>query len=189
MDTDRPSYFAGETVHVRGCARHADGDRFTIEPGKKLTVEVLGDADRRLRRREVTLSAAGTFSWDFLLPAEMPEGAYKVLVHDQSGHHQATDFQIGRPQEETLRLVLDLPKPVYYRGETIEGTLRAVLPQDRPLVGVKVSYRLGNAAATTATTDARGEVHFAIPTAELESYGNMTFDAGIPSRSLSVQRS
>ena len=78
VDTDRADYFAGETVHVRGCARHADGDRFAIEPGKKLTVEVLGDADRRLRRREVTLSAAGTFSCDFLLPAEMPEGTYKV---------------------------------------------------------------------------------------------------------------
>ena len=188
VDTDRPRYFAGETVHVRGCARHADGDHFMIEPGKKLTIEVLGDADRRLRRREVTLSAAGTFSCDFLLPAEMPEGAYKILVHDQAGHRQAVDFQIGRPEEETLRLVLDLPKTVYYRGETIEGTLRAVLPQDRPLAGVKVTYKLGDVPTTTATTDARGEVHFAIPTAELESYGRMAFEAAIPSRSVSVRR-
>ena len=100
VDTDRRSYFAGETVHVRGFARHADGNRFTIEPGKKLTLEVLGDFDRRLRRRDVTLSAAGTFSWDFLLPVEMPEGAYQVLVHDQAGHRQAVDFQIDRPEEE-----------------------------------------------------------------------------------------
>ena len=109
-------------------------------------------------------------------------------MHDQAGHRQAADFQIGRPEEDTLRLVLDLPKSVYYRGETIEGTLRAVLPQDRPLAGVKVSYKLGSAPATTATTDARGEVHFAIPTAELESYGRMTFEAAIPSRSLSLRR-
>ncbi len=46
VDTDRGVYFAGETAHVRGCARHADGDRFVIEPGKKLTLEVLGGADR-----------------------------------------------------------------------------------------------------------------------------------------------
>ena len=188
VDTDRPGYFAGETVHVRGCARHADGDRFVIEPGKKLTIDVLDNANRRLRRREVKLSAAGTFSFDFLLPEEMPEGAYKVLVHDQAGHRQVAGFQIGRPEEETLRLVLDLPKTVYYRGETIEGALRAVLPQDRPLVGVKARYKFGNEPATDATTDARGEVHFAIPTAELESYGRLAFEATIPSRSLSLRR-
>ena len=82
----------------------------SIEPGKKLTVEVLGDGDRRLRRQEVTLSAAGTFAFDFLLPAEMPEGAYKVLVHDQAGHRQAVDFQDRPAGRRPLRLVLDLPK-------------------------------------------------------------------------------
>ncbi len=188
VNTDRRSYFAGETVHVHGSARHADGNRFTIEPGKKLTLEVLGDFDRRLRRRDVTLSSAGTFAWDFLLPAEMPEDCYQVLVHDQAGHRETVDFQIDRPEEETLRLVLDLPKSVYYRGEIIEGTLRAVLPQDRPLAGVKVWYNLGSTPTTTAATDARGEVHFSIPTAELESYGAMTFEAAVPSRSLSLRR-
>ena len=188
VDTDRAGYFAGETVHVRGCARHAEGDRFVIAAGKKLTIEVLGDADRRLRRQEVTLSAMGTFSWDFLLPEEMPQGTYKICVHDQSGHRQTVDFRIGRPQEDTLRLVLDLPKTVYYRGEIIEGTLRAVLPQDRPLAGVKVNYKLGNVPTATATTDARGEVHFTFPTAELETYGRMPFEAAIPSRSVFVRR-
>ncbi|MGO9111411.1 MAG: MG2 domain-containing protein [Thermoguttaceae bacterium] len=189
VDTDRSSYFAGETVHVQGAARHADGDRFSIEPGKKLTVDVLDNADRRLlRRRDVTLSAMGTFAWDFLLPAEIPEGTYKVVVLDRAGHRQNVDFQIGRPQEDRLRLVLDLPRSVYYRGEVIEGSLRAVLPEDRPLAGVKVMYKLGDAPATSLTTDARGEVHFAIPTAELESYGPMGFEAAIPSRSLSLRR-
>ncbi len=37
VETDRANYHAGETVHVRGCARHADGDHFAIEPGKRLS--------------------------------------------------------------------------------------------------------------------------------------------------------
>lgn len=101
----------------------------TIEPGKKLTVEFQGDRDRRLRRREVMLSAGGTFSWDFSLPAEMPMGAYKVVVHDQAGHGDAVEFRIVRPEEESPRLVLDLPKTVYYRGETIEGTFLPYCPR------------------------------------------------------------
>ena len=87
-----------------------------------------------------------------------------------------------------MQLVLDLPKTVYYRGETIEGTLRGVLLQDRPLAGVKVTYKLGSVPATTVTTDDRGEVHFSIPTAEMESYGAMTFEATVPSRALSLRR-
>ena len=138
VDTDCAVYYAGETVHVSAAARHADGDRFVVEPGKKLTVEVWGGEDRRLRRQEVALSAAGAFAFDFPLPAEMPEGAFQVLVSDQAGHRQSAAFQVGRPQAETPHLVLDVPKTVYYRGETIEGTVRGVLLQDRPLAGVKL---------------------------------------------------
>ncbi len=151
----------------------------------------MGESDRRLRRNEVALSAGGTFASDFFLPAEMPEGSYKIRVIDQAGHRQTTDFHVVAAADEHLRLLLDLPRSVYYRGETIEGSLRAVLPQDLPLAGVKVQYKLNDApstAAITAKTDARGEVHFAIPTGELDSYGTLTFAASIPSRSVSVQR-
>ena len=41
---------------------------------------------------------------------------------------------------------------------------------------------------TTVTTDDRGEVHFSIPTAEMESYGAMTFEAAVPSRALTLRR-
>ena len=45
--TDRPAYRAGQIVHVRGCLRHAAHDVYTVEKGKKYTLEVF-DARNRL---------------------------------------------------------------------------------------------------------------------------------------------
>jgi hypothetical protein len=210
VDTDRVRYVTGQTVHVRGCARHAGSGNdailsssgsigspkssqrvaggYVIEEGKRLTIDVLGDANRRLRRQEVSLSSVGTFHWDFPLPAGMPNGNYKIVVHDQAGHSQLAVFEIDQPEEEDLRLILDLPKTAYNRNDTIVGTLRAVLPQDRPLIGVKATYQLAGGPATETMTDSRGEVHFAIPTDDLESYGRMTLKATIPSRRLTTER-
>ncbi len=77
VDTDRVVHYAGETVHVSGAARHADGDRFVVEPGKKLTVEVWGGEDRRLRRQEVALSAAGTSPSIFPCRRKCPRGLFR----------------------------------------------------------------------------------------------------------------
>ena len=42
--TDRPTYRAGQTVEIRGCLRRAAGDAYTIEKGKKYTLEIFDRA-------------------------------------------------------------------------------------------------------------------------------------------------
>jgi uncharacterized protein YfaS (alpha-2-macroglobulin family)/tetratricopeptide (TPR) repeat protein len=187
LATDRAEYRPGEQVHVRGCARHAEGDRLVLEPGKKLSVELLDFSDRRLRRQSVTLSALGTFACDFPLPVGMPEGKYSAVVSDEAGHHRTAEFEIASPPEEGARLVVDVPRHVYYRGETIEGAFRVVLPQDRPLSNAKVMYRLDDLPPATATTDARGEARFKISTEELEGSPDRVLSASVSSRGLSAQ--
>ena len=187
ITTDRAEYRAGEPVHVRGCARHVQSDRLVIEPGKKLSVEMCDSTDRRLRRKSVTLSALGTFACDFPLPAGMPDGNYSVVVSDDAGHHRTAQFEIASPREEEARLVIDMPRHVYYRGETVEGTFRVLLPQDRLLSGAKVAYRLDNLPPATVTTDARGEARFSFATEELEGADAQLLSAAVSSRGLSAQ--
>ena len=105
-----------------GCARHADGDRFVVEPGKKLTVEVLGGERPPLAAAGGDAFGRGHVRLRFP-PArrKCPRGLIRSSYSDQAGHRQAAAFQIGRPQAETLHLVLDLPKTVYYRGEIDRG--------------------------------------------------------------------
>ena len=185
--TDRAEYRAGEPVHVRGCARHVQSGQLVIEPGKKLSVEMFDSADRRLRRKSVTLSALGTFACDFPLPAGMPDGNYSVVVSDEVGHHRTAQFEIALPVEEVGRLAIDLPRHVYYRGEPVEGTFRVLLPQDRPLSNAKVEYRLDNLPPATVTTDAHGEARFNIATEELQGADDRLLSAAVSSRGLSAQ--
>ena len=187
VDTDRAAYHAGEPVHVRGCARHAQDDRMVTEAGKKLSVELHDQADRRLRRQNVTLSALGTFFCDFPLPAGMPEGSYAIVVSDDAGHHRTAQFEIGPPPAETARLTIDLPRSVYYRGQTIEGVFRVVLPHDRPLADAKVEYCLGEQPTATVTTDARGEARFAIATDDWEGQNTSVLTASVAARDISRQ--
>ena len=53
--TDRPAYRAGQTVCVRGCLRRAVDDAYTIEKGRKLTLEVFDNRGRLLWQEAVKL--------------------------------------------------------------------------------------------------------------------------------------
>ena len=55
---------------------------------------------------------------------------------------------------------------VYYRGEEIEGTIRAAFYYGAPLAGREIRYQLADDRQHTATTDAKGEVQFKLPTRE-----------------------
>ena len=168
ITTDRPAYRAGEQVHVRGCMRHAVGDLYTIEKDKKYTLEVFDVRNRRLRQQEVQLSPFGSFQAEFALPAICPQGVLRVVARDDAGHSFQGTLHVYDDQEPRIELTVDTPRTVYYRGEAIEGTIRATLAGGVPLAGREVSYRVADEADVRATTDAKGEVRFKIPTRDYE---------------------
>ncbi len=106
--TDRPAYRAGQTVHVRGCLRHAAGDAFTIEKGKKYTLEALDPRGRILWRENVKLGEFGSFHADFVLPSASPQGAYRVLVRDAADQNYQGEFQVRQYHIEPVRLSVEL---------------------------------------------------------------------------------
>ena len=109
-------------------------------------------------------SAASTPN--FVLPAASPQGQYRVLVHDDAGQNYQGGFLVREYRLEPVRLVVDTPRRVYYRGEPIEGTIRAEFYYGAPLAGREIRYQLADDRAVTATTDAKGEVHFKLATRE-----------------------
>ena len=62
---------------------------------------------------------------------------------------------------EPVRLTVDSVRSVYYRGEEIEGTIRAAFYYyGAPLAGREIRYQLADDRQYTAKTDDRGEVPF-----------------------------
>jgi alpha-2-macroglobulin len=190
VETDRPIYSAGETVHVRGYVRNISNKHYKVPEGEKCTVDVFNKANRRLRRQDVTLSPWGTFDLDFPLPEFDAENTYQIIAtHGETPNEvvNKTVFQVQPPPREALRLTLTLPKQTWLRGEVVEGRMRALLPLDRPLVGKKIEYSLGRDFKASAVTDAAGEVRFSIPTAELETTGDLPFVAAIEGQKVEVR--
>ncbi len=134
--TDRPAYRAGQIVHVRGCLRRAIDDAYTVEKGKKFTLDVHNSRNRLLSRETVKLGRFGTFHAYVVLPPTSSQGLYRVSVHDDAGQNYTGTFQVNEYHLEPLRLTIDTPRNVYYRGEEIEGVVRATYyyraPAGRP---------------------------------------------------------
>ncbi len=102
--TDRPAYRAGQIVHVRGCLRHAAHDVYTVEKGKKYTMEIFDNRNRLVWQEAVTLGQFGSFHAHFVLPAACPQGDYRVLVHDDAGQTYQGGFGVREYHIEPVRL-------------------------------------------------------------------------------------
>jgi len=182
--TDRPAYRAGQIVHLRGCLRHAADDAYTIEKDKKYTVEVFDGRNRLVRQEEIKLSEFGSFHLHFVLPATSPQGQYRVLVRDEEGKNYQGTFQVHEYQLEPVHLVIDTPRHVYYRGEEIEGTIKAAYYYGAPLAGREIRYQLAGERLHTARTDEKGEVKFKLATREFSETQVLPLVVALPERNL-----
>lgn len=162
--TDRPAYRPGNAVHVRGIVRRAKDDRYTIAKGAKYQLDVLDARSRVVHSETVALGEFGSFHVLFVLPGESAAGTYRVHVRQEDGPSFQGSFLVADYQLEPVRLEVDTPRKVYYRGEEIEGTIRAKFYYGAPLAGREIKYRLGNDREYTGTTNAQGEVAFKLPT-------------------------
>ena len=164
--TDRPAYRAGQLVNIRGCLRRAANDAFVIDKDKAYTVEVFDARNRPIRQEKIKLDAFGSFHVHFVLPPDSPQGQYRVLVHDIGTQSFQGTFLVHAFQLEPIRLVVDTPRRVYYRGEPIEGTIRAEFYYGAPVVGREIRYQLSGDRFELAKTDAKGEIKFKLDTRE-----------------------
>jgi len=162
--TDRPLYYAGDRVHVRGCVRRAVNEVWTTEAGRAHELQVLDPRERVIWRETISLSSFGTFGVEFPLPALSPTGTYRIEAGDDAGHNYHGRFQVDSAPAEPIRVSVDVPQNVYYRGEEITGTIRAAYHYGAPLVNQLVHYQLVSDREFTARTNERGEVPFALST-------------------------
>jgi uncharacterized protein YfaS (alpha-2-macroglobulin family) len=185
--TDRPAYRAGQLVNIRGCLRRAADDAYVIDKDKPYTVEVFDVRNRPIRQDKVKLDAFGSFHAHFVLPPNSPQGQYRVLVHDNGAQNFQGTFLVHEYQLEPIRLVVDTPRRVYYRGEPIEGTIRAEFYYGAPVVGREIRYQLAGDRMQTATTDAKGEVKINLPTREYSESQVLPLNVQLPEGNVNMQ--
>jgi uncharacterized protein YfaS (alpha-2-macroglobulin family)/TolA-binding protein len=182
--TDRPAYRAGQRVFVRGWVRQVAEDAYVFAEGQQYTLDVLDPRNRILWREQVALGSFGGFAAEFALPSTCPQGVYRIRLHDVAGHRYQGTFQVQEYKLEPVRIVIDTPRTVYYRGEEIEGMIRAEYYYGTPLAGRTITYQLAGDRRHVATTDANGEVAFRLPTREFTESATLSFVVELAERNL-----
>jgi outer membrane protein assembly factor BamD (BamD/ComL family) len=178
--TDRPVYRAGQRVAVRGCLRPVKNNAYVVEAGQVCQLDVRDPRDRTLWEQSLTVSPFGTIHTDFRLPPTSPAGEYRVQVSDKQGRSYQGSFRVAEYKLEPVRLRMETPRRVYYRGEEITGTIRAAYHHGAPLANREIKYQLGDEPALTAQTDAQGLVRFKLPTREFAESQILPLKVSVP---------
>ena len=164
LDTDRPAYRPGQTVQLRGVVREVEEGRYANRPGAAYKLEVTDARGRLFVRREVKLSDFGTFHEAVALDPGAPVGTYRIRLHRPSGSDFAGSFEVQSYQLKKVDLAFDLPRTVFFRGETIEADLVARYQYGTPLAGRPIAVRLPDGRTLNGTTDAEGRYHLRFET-------------------------
>ena len=158
-----------------------------IDKDKPYSVEVFDARNRPIRQEKIKLDAFGSFHAHFVLPPDSPQGQYRVLVHDNGTQSFQGTFVVHEYQLEPIRLVVDTPRRVYYRGEPIEGTIRAEFYYGAPVAGREIRYQLAGDRLKTAKTDAKGEVKIKLDTREYSESQVLPLNVQMPDGNVNVQ--
>ncbi len=186
--TDRPAYRPGQMVHVRGVIRKVADDTYTVAVDKEYKVDVYDSRNRLVHDSSIKLNDFGSFHTHFLLTSAASQGEYRVLVHDEDSEKYQGTFTVHDYKLEPVRLEIETPRAVYYRGEEIEGVIRASYYYGAPLVDREIRYVFVDGRVHTARTDQAGEVHFRLETRSLRESQQATLSAELAERNLVAKK-
>ena len=162
--TDRPAYRPGQEVQLRGVVREVKEGHYAHEPGAAYRLEVTDSRGRQFVARPVTLSEFGTFHEAIPLDSGAPVGTYRVRLHRPGGSEFAGQFEVQAYQLRKIDLSFDLPKTVYFRGETVKAEVVARYQYGTPLASRPIRVRLPDGRTLDGKTDAAGKYPVEFPT-------------------------
>ncbi|MHB1558687.1 MAG: MG2 domain-containing protein, partial [Isosphaeraceae bacterium] len=164
--TDRPAYRPGQRARIRGILRDVKDGRFDPGAGASYRMEVLDSRGRRIVGQAVVLSPFGTFHAEVPLDAAAPVGTYRIRVFRVDGGDFAGSFEVQAYRLAKAELTVELPRTVYFRGETVEGHTLARYPDGTPMAGRPIAVTLPDGRTLRGTTDAAGKFPFSLATTD-----------------------
>ncbi|MBI2685917.1 MAG: carboxypeptidase regulatory-like domain-containing protein [Acidobacteria bacterium] len=114
VQTDKPIYQPGQTIHFRALVHDARGK---AAAGAKVALHIDDPENERALTRELTASRFGVVQADYALPERAVPGVYRMRVRmddDEIGHHAV---QVKRYELPAFRVLAKSEKSAYLAGE------------------------------------------------------------------------
>ncbi|MGY8770169.1 MAG: MG2 domain-containing protein [Pirellulales bacterium] len=178
--TDRSTYQPGQLVNLRGIIRTVDGDVYQVPENKEYELEVFDPRTRLVFDKKVTLNNFGTFHSHFILPGEVPQGEYRVVLRQKDKQQYEGSFQVRSYQLPPAYVTIESERSIYYRGEKIKGTITANYYHGAPMANTEVRYQLANGRNITAKTDNKGQVEFEFETRDFRYTQPLNLQVSLP---------
>lgn len=143
--TDKPVYRPGETVRVRAVVLARPSGRPAAGRLVRFELRETG-GDRTPVSATATTGAFGIAAAELRTPAAYAPGFVEVVarVEDEQGYPavSAVPIFVGEHERPLAAVELTPAKPYFLRGDAVEGSVRVVDFQGRPLAGAAVSITL-----------------------------------------------
>lgn len=189
--TDRPAYLPGETVSLRGILREVRDTAYAVPENSEFKVSITDPQGRLLSEQKVKLSRFGTFDSTLVLPAGAALGQYVIAAHqDRKGQdplHFQGDFEVRSFTLEKIRLAMEFPRRVWFRGETVEVNLSSAFYWGEPFANHAVRCTLPDGRTQTVTTDAGGKAKLTFDTTGMRPGSALTFTASIEGENVTAR--
>ena len=179
--SDKSAYRPGEQVALRGILRDVKEGSYIVPDQREWTVKVSDPSGRLMAQSKVTLSDFGGFDTGFKLPGSARVGDYVVVALDEKSKTQwANTFRVAEFKVDRMRLKFDFPQRVYFRGETVTGTLTASYYWGSPAADQAIHYVFPDGRVFTEKTDAEGRLAFEFDTSGFQAGSALAFQASVP---------
>lgn len=158
--TGKPAYRPGESANIRGILRDVADGSYMIPKSKSYHVRVFDPKDRMLQETIAKLDEFGALESKIDIDAQAPLGTYTIRVSAERGNTTifSGQFQVQRYKLEKVKLALDFPSKVIFRGETITATVNATYYWDSPAAGEPIGYTLPDGRTFSEKTNEEGQL-------------------------------
>ena len=188
--TDRPVYQPGETVALRGILREVRDTAYALPENSEFKLSITDPQGRLLSEQTVKLGRFGTFDASLALPAAAASGPYVLAARQERKGREALHFQgsfeVRTFKLEKIKLALEFPRRVWFRGEKIEATLQTAYYWGEPLAGRTLRCTLPDGRTQSVTTDAEGRATLSFDTTGMRPGSALTFTAALDGEALTA---
>ena len=191
--TDRPAYLPGEKVAMRGILRDVRKGEYAIPEDANFKIRFADPQGRLLSEQAVKLGKFGTFDAALELPAMAAIGQYTMTASQERKGKESLQFQgsfeVREFKLEKIKLTMDFPRRVWFRGEKIEATVLTSYYWGEPLANRVLRCTLPDRRIERVTTDAEGKAKLSFDTSGMTPGTQLTFTTALDGDNVTVTES